>query len=127
MQFKIPEGSLERIDPPNPQPENVERCFDVFYQQDPQNPRLFHQRNVFIRKEGIAAYLVVLGLGGDVVWWKHLTTLPNYAFFELVASETMAPRVGSTVLMVSVLIQEIDAGKQEEWRTLVTNLPVRRA
>lgn len=128
MNFSIPEGKLERIDPPNPEQMNVERCFDIIFQQDEGNPKVFHQRNIFVRKEGEKAYLTIFGLGNDLVWWKHLDTLPKYAFYDLKASETGpgAPRNGWTVLLVTVLVQEIDTGKEEEWRTLVTNFRIRR-
>jgi hypothetical protein len=120
----IDEGQIERIDPPNPQARNVERCFDVIWQIDFSGRK--HQRNVFVEKWNELPVLVVRGLGDDVVWWSRLPALNNYAFFDLKTDTAETRRPNGYIMLVAVLVQQVDAGKQEEWRTIVTNFVVRR-
>lgn len=108
-------GHIERIDPPKPVPRNIERCLKSVWVGG-------HKRIVTIEKHGALPRIVVRGLGDDVVWWVDVPQLTNYAFFDMDIGRTRVPRTFGPVLTIMVLVQEVDAGKQEEWREIITDL-----
>lgn len=108
-------GHIERIDPPHPVDRNVERCADTVWVGG-------NKRIVTIEKHGQLPRIVVRGLGDDTVWECDVPELNNYAFFDLVVGRTRVPRANGPVMTITVLVQEVDAGRQEEYREIITDL-----
>jgi hypothetical protein len=114
-------GTVERIDKPR-EDRDVERVLRVVWDGP-------HRRTVTIERHGGEARLVVRGTADDVVYWLPLDGLKGYAIFAMDLDVSKAPRTnrwGETgpVLIVTLLVQKLDAGQQEEPWNVITDFIV---
>lgn len=114
-------GAIERIDKPA-KDRDVERVLRVVWDGP-------HRRTVTIERHGGEARLVIRGTGDDVAYWTDLPGLRGYGIFAMDLDTTKVPRTnrwGETgpVLIVTLLVQKLDAGEQEQAYNYITDFVV---
>lgn len=110
------QGKVERIDKPI-HDRDTERVIGAMWSGG-------QRKTITIVRVGGRAKLCARGTSDDLVRWWELPDLDGYGIFAMTLDGTHAPRPGiGKVLIVTLLVQKLDAGQQEESWNIVTDLP----
>lgn len=109
------QGAIERIDKPD-RDRDTERVIGVVWSGK-------QRRTITIVRTNGRAKLCARGTSDDLVRWWDVPDLDGYGIFAMTVDGSHAPRPGiGKVMIVTLLVQKLDAGQQEEPWNIVTDL-----
>lgn len=110
-------GTIERIDKPA-HDRDIERVIGVVWSHG-------NRRDITIERHNGRARIVSRGTGDDVDRWWEVPDLDGFGIFAMVIDRTKVERPGiGQVMVVTLVVQRLDAGEQEQPWNLVTDLEV---